>query len=541
LKCVIISVFVVILLAISPNLFVSPASAFVVSNNSPLSSSSAQSKLAQPVYVWLFGYVGNTFYPQTQLNLTQSQVLQVAENLSKAVGKNNLNILTAVDEVQTSIDPNGVINSTMIPTIKNYVTELKQYAANVYGRLDFLQFNVSKPSYGAVDNNLSVYNQTNIYVNELGLSGVWFDRAPEYYENDSLGVGPTVFNQMMQNLTTMFPNSKFILNQAAVKFGEIQQLPGYTWENVTYICPTAFWPGKGSSSLEDNFPLLEQNYGFFPNHVLFHFDADGPYPLYNKVQPVTVMGVFANMSDSQEISTLNSLAVNGSEPDLYEGMHYSIVYPIIGSWTLIDIAGWPQYNETLYNSLDIGNYARDTYSTFVNIMLDHGDPAISLKKNDGPVGKPITVNGEYFSNGSSITIKFDNTTVATTRASVSNGYFSATFNTPSAVAGIHVITASDGIDSVPQNYTVTPKATETPSSGANGTTIKVKGTGFAASSNITITFDGQNVTTTPTVVTTSAAGSFKADYKVPSLSPGQYQVTVSDQNGDLVKIQFELT
>jgi hypothetical protein len=396
-----------------------------------------------PVYVWLFGYVGNTFYPQTQLGLTPTQVLNVAKNLSNTFGKQNLVILTAVDEIQTYIDPNGVISSSMVPTIRSYVSQLKTYASAVYGRLDFLQYNVSAPSYGSISNPLSVYNQTDLYVNKLGLSGVWFDRSPSYYSDGPYqkppGAGPEVFNQMMQNLTTLFPNANFILNQAASQFGPITPFANTTWEQHTFICPTVQVVNPGYH-LEDNWANLPLYYARFPGHVLLHFDAQGPAPL--RAGNFPPMAVFSNMSKSSENSLLQNLAINGTQPSLHQGTSYSIVYPILGSWTSWNVRGWPQYGQTLYNSLTIGKYHRSTYKSFLNIMKTYRPPTITLSVYSGSVGSTITMKGVYFSPGS-VEIQYDNINITSVAAS-SSGTFSMTFTIPNSNSGRNNVTAYGG-------------------------------------------------------------------------------------------------
>lgn len=543
-KIGIATLFATFLLISSPSLFTSFSTA---SSGSVSAGPSVSQTPPHPVYVWLFGYVGSTFYPQTELDLSVNQVLQVAQNLSNAVGKSNLNILTAVDEVPTSLDPHGVINAanaTQVRMIKNYVSDLKKYAHAVYGRLDFLQYNISYP----LTSPLSVYNQTQLYVDQLGLSGVWFDRAPQYYASGPpTGIGPTEFNEMMKNLTTMFPAAKFILNQAASQFGLIQQLPGYTWETNTYICPTPNWPSK-TETLDENLQVLEPSYSYFPGHMLVHMDADGPYPLENQKQPVTPMGVFSNISNSQEISLLTDLVVNGTEPSQFGGMQYSMVFPIIGAWTLpsplpqgCTNSCWPQYNETLYNSLTIGNYARSTFSTFVAMMQDYGSPSLSLKSTSGNVGMKLSVSGYYFTHSAGITIKFDSANVTTTSASSTNGDFAASFKIPATTAGVHTISATDGIDTISQNFTVLPTITLNPTSGASNISVKITGKGFAASSKINVTFDGTLMTTRQNSPISSSTGGFSINFNVPTMPPGDYVVAVTDQSGNTADATFDLT
>src|SRR2546427_7023076 len=59
---------------------------------------STQQAVAQPTsptFVWYFGYVGNTFYPQTQLGLSPQQLIAQAASISASVGPANLRLVSA--------------------------------------------------------------------------------------------------------------------------------------------------------------------------------------------------------------------------------------------------------------------------------------------------------------------------------------------------------------------------------------------------------------------------------------------------------------
>ena len=63
------------------------------------------------------------------------------------------------------------------------------------------------------------------------------------------------------------------------------------------------------------------------------------------------------------------------------------------------------------------------------------------------------------------------------------------------------------------------------------TTISIAGTGFAANSQVTISFGGSIVTTTPTLVSTDSNGNFGASFTIQSgLAVGSYVVLAMDAN-----------
>ncbi len=193
---------------------------------------SAYNNSTRPVYTWFFGYVGDTFYPQSELGILPQTMIQTAKSLSQTFGKDQLNLLTAVDEIPLK---GGTIEPSMIPTIRSYVSTLEQSGA-VYGRLDMIQFNLTATRFGDCTSwsDCPIYNQSALYLNTLGLKGIWFDHVARYYAT----VGNVTFNQMMQNLTELYPSATFILNHDPTQFGYITELPGYSWGNQTYVSPS---------------------------------------------------------------------------------------------------------------------------------------------------------------------------------------------------------------------------------------------------------------------------------------------------------------
>jgi len=75
----------------------------------------------------------------------------------------------------------------------------------------------------------------------------------------------------------------------------------------------------------------------------------------------------------------------------------------------------------------------------------------SFSPTTGNVSTQISVSGAGFKAGQTVTIKYDDTEVATTTAD-SNGTFSATFNAPASQHGSHTITATDGISTVTSTF-----------------------------------------------------------------------------------------
>ena len=82
------------------------------------------------------------------------------------------------------------------------------------------------------------------------------------------------------------------------------------------------------------------------------------------------------------------------------------------------------------------------------------------------------------------------------------------------------------IDAVEQ----APSISLSPTYGQGGSTVTLSGNGFAASSKITVTFNGVSLLTTLSTVTTTASGSIPsgATFSVPTIADGTYTVTATD-------------
>lgn len=80
-----------------------------------------------------------------------------------------------------------------------------------------------------------------------------------------------------------------------------------------------------------------------------------------------------------------------------------------------------------------------------------------------------------------------------------------------------------------------------PSHGRVGDTVNVTGIGFAASTTITVKFNGATVTTIPATVVTSSAGAFSAKFKVPASPVGGQMVTASDVSANTAPATFTVT
>ncbi len=174
------------------------------------------------------------------------------------------------------------------------------------------------------------------------------------------------------------------------------------------------------------------------------------------------------------------------------------------------------------------------------------DPDVAINPTSGAVGDTITVTGDGFDASSTVTITFDGTAVVTSPATVTTSSVgtlpTTTFTVPESSRGSHTVKAQDaGTNYDTATFTVGQKITINPTSGPSGATVTVTGTGFAASSTITIKYNNVVVTTSPATVTTNTAGNFSATFTVPAGDAGTYVVQASDASTNTATANYEAT
>ncbi len=148
------------------------------------------------------------------------------------------------------------------------------------------------------------------------------------------------------------------------------------------------------------------------------------------------------------------------------------------------------------------------------------DGEIELDPDEGQVGTEVEISGEGLRDGQKITIEYDgdNVDIASGNEQTdSEGKFTCTIIIPESTTGNHIITVIDESGNKPEaEFSVGPKITVNPTSATVGKTVNVSGTGFGDKEDITITFNGNNIPTTPTLLYTNRRGSFNCSFVVPS-------------------------
>ena len=178
--------------------------------------------------------------------------------------------------------------------------------------------------------------------------------------------------------------------------------------------------------------------------------------------------------------------------------------------------------------------------TLVAIVLPPSPAAaaagnINLYVKSGPVGTANTITGSGFTAGDKYTATFA-TTVIATGVIDSSGDVVADFFVPAYPGGKYAVTVTTASDNSNIEYfTITSEITVDVTSGQPGSEINVSGTGFKASSRVTILFDTVSLGS----VTASASGAFSdATFTIPASAAGKHTIKGKDALGASPGIAF---
>ncbi len=193
-------------------------------------------------------------------------------------------------------------------------------------------------------------------------------------------------------------------------------------------------------------------------------------------------------------------------------------------------------------------YVYVTYSRHSDIVAKDDFTVIGgdleLDPDEGPVGTEVEITGEGFADREDITVEYGGDEIDIESGddeTDNNGEFTLTIIIPESAAGDYTITVSDESGSEAEvEFTVEPEITIDPTSGSPGSEITVTGTGFDSGSKITIEFDRDEVRTTPLTVSTDSDGSFDADFFLPVIDSGTYEVEAEDEDGNKAQEDFTL-
>jgi hypothetical protein len=166
------------------------------------------------------------------------------------------------------------------------------------------------------------------------------------------------------------------------------------------------------------------------------------------------------------------------------------------------------------------------------------EPEIELDIDMGAVGTMVTVEGRGFYAGGTIDLYYyrDGSRVSVgDEVAGDTGEFAYTFSIPNSTAGRHEIKVEDVLDnSAEANFEVIPAITVSPSSGAIGDELMVRGAGFSGDSEVTIYFNNIMMAEE----SANKYGSFEVAFSVPTLQSGTYDIEAEDAEDSKAGLAF---
>ena len=164
-------------------------------------------------------------------------------------------------------------------------------------------------------------------------------------------------------------------------------------------------------------------------------------------------------------------------------------------------------------------------------------PVLTMTPSSGTVGDTVMFSATGFAGLSTITVSWANGPVCS-GTTTAGGSFSCEFTVPQTTVGLATFTATDAeSDSEGATFSVGPQLTTTPVTGPVGTPVTYTGTGYAASSAVTVSWAAGVACTT----TSNALGSFSCKFTIPAATVGAHTFTGADASSDTATTLFAVT
>ncbi len=177
----------------------------------------------------------------------------------------------------------------------------------------------------------------------------------------------------------------------------------------------------------------------------------------------------------------------------------------------------------------------------LRIPMGKADPiSVSVSPANASVGTIISISGVNATAGAEVRVYLWVIFLATTIANETGGY-SLDVAVPAIPSGTYPIMAYDVAEGDTESamFTVEPRILLTPTAGGYENEVFIRGDGFLDFDDITILFDGIDVTPFP-MPQTDPLGSFESSFRVPSRPNGTYTVTASDTGVNSASAEFNV-
>jgi hypothetical protein len=163
-------------------------------------------------------------------------------------------------------------------------------------------------------------------------------------------------------------------------------------------------------------------------------------------------------------------------------------------------------------------------------------PLIVINPTTGAIGSIIQVDGNGFASKSDISVFFQYDEVAYAKTDEDGTFEASSFNVPQAPTGTYDVTVEDEEGNTAKyEFSITAGAGIDTDVASVGSELTVTGSGFEASGEIGIEFDGMAVAT----IVADNNGSFQFVFKVPMTQHGEHIISVSDGT-DIKELVFEI-
>jgi len=165
-------------------------------------------------------------------------------------------------------------------------------------------------------------------------------------------------------------------------------------------------------------------------------------------------------------------------------------------------------------------------------------PFIELTPESGLPGTEVTVYGYDCAGDKLVDIYYDGNLIATDRTS-SKGDFTIFFTVPEGYKGHYQVFADVGYASVDTYFAVKPGLTLSPEKGPVGTTVTVKGQGFAKDEEgiELMYYRNDSYETIERNIVANAKGSWQRSFQIPSSTRGEHKIDALGAVSKLYQVQ----
>lgn len=158
--------------------------------------------------------------------------------------------------------------------------------------------------------------------------------------------------------------------------------------------------------------------------------------------------------------------------------------------------------------------------------------AMKVSPSPASPGSTVTIKGTGFTADGDIDLSLDSNAIDMDIEANELGSFTAEFTIPDAIAGNHnfeAVAKSTSLAKATASFEVVPGISLEPELPEIGGEVTVTGFGFAASSDISVKYDGIMMANSPQ---TDALGNFTYAFNVPESAEAEHEIVVTDGAGN---------